>query len=102
MPKRSRPSRAGSCRSSSTSCEERIAELDAQLAEQAGRDETVQRLISVPGVTAHPSLIGSVGFAEPLGHERLFAQHEPEVDQCKEGGDDGERDEAAAGPRPAG
>ena len=30
--------------------EERLAELDAQLAAQARRDETVQRLMSVPGV----------------------------------------------------
>ena len=35
--------------------------------------------------------IGIVGLAEPLGHERLLAQHEPIVDRRKKDGDDDER-----------
>ena len=55
--------------------EERIAELDAQLAEQAGRDETVQRLMSVPGVgpIVATALVATIGDARTFRSGRHLA-----------------------------
>jgi len=55
--------------------EERIAEFDAQLAEQAGRDETVQRLMSVPGVgpIVATALVATIGDARTFRSGRHLA-----------------------------
>jgi len=55
--------------------EERIAKLDAQLAEQAGRDETVQRLMSVPGVgpIVATALVATIGDARTFRSGRHLA-----------------------------
>lgn len=55
--------------------EARLAELDAQLAEQARRDETAQRLMSVPGVgpVVATALVATIGNARTFSSGRHLA-----------------------------